>query len=114
MGTTITKEQNSYAANAAAQNLSARFSDAGITVEVIAHNAGKRFEFGKNWKKFLTSLNEERIKQAEVSLKTMLDVESLEGKSFLDIGSGSGLFSLAAKNLGAKVFSFDFDELSVW
>ena len=77
-------------------------------------STGKRFEFGKNWKKFLTSLNEERIKQAEVSLKTMLDVESLEGKSFLDIGSGSGLFSLAAKNLGAKVFSFDFDELSVW
>ena len=45
MGTTITKEQNSSAANAAAQNLSARFSDAGITVEIIAHNAGKRFEF---------------------------------------------------------------------
>ena len=77
-------------------------------------STGKRFEFGKNWKKFLTSLNEERIKQAEVSLKTMLNVESLVGKSFLDIGSGSGLFSLAAKNLGAKVFSFDFDELSVW
>ncbi len=34
--------------------------------------------------------------------------------SFLDIGSGSGLFSLAARNLGAKVFSFDYDRSSVW
>lgn len=31
----------------------------------------------------------------------------------MDIGSGSGLFSLAARNLGAKVFSFDYDEDSV-
>ncbi len=75
---------------------------------------GQRFKFGENWKKFLTRLNDERIKQAETSLKTMLEVESLEGKSFLDVGSGSGLFSLAARNLGAKVFSFDFDESSVW
>ena len=69
----------------------------------------KRFEFGKNWKSFLTILNDERVKQAEISLKTMLDVENLKGKTFLDIGSGSGLSSLAARNLGAKVFSFDFD-----
>ena len=75
---------------------------------------GQRFEFGKNWKSFLTKLNDERIKQAEISLKSMFEVESLEGKSFLDVGSGSGLFSLAARNLGAKVVSFDFDEASVW
>ena len=74
----------------------------------------KRFRFGENWKKFLSTINDERIKQAEISLKTMLDADSLEGKSFLDIGSGSGLFSLAARNLGAKVVSFDFDESSVW
>ena len=44
----------------------------------------------------------------------MLGVESLAGKTFLDVGSGSGLFSLAARNLGAKVLSFDFDQSSVW
>ena len=47
---------------------------------------GKRFEFGKNWKRFLKYLNEERITKAEESLKTMLSVKNLEGKSFLDIG----------------------------
>ena len=41
MGTTITKEQNSSAAKAAAENLSARFGDAGVTSEVVAHSAGK-------------------------------------------------------------------------
>ena len=75
---------------------------------------GQRFKFGENWKKFLATINDERIKQAENSLKSMLGVENLEGKSFLDVGSGSGLFSLAARNLGAKVFSFDFDESAVW
>ena len=68
-----------------------------------------RFEFGKNWAAFLAHLSEERILQAEKSLRDMLETENLNGKTFLDIGSGSGLFSLAAKRLGAKVFSFDFD-----
>ncbi len=74
----------------------------------------ERYEFGKNWKNFLTTICEERIRQAECSLKEMLEVDTLEGKSFLDIGSGSGLFSLAARNLGADVVSFDYDESSVW
>ncbi|MGX9080040.1 class I SAM-dependent methyltransferase, partial [Klebsiella pneumoniae] len=43
----------------------------------------------------------------------MLGVESLTGKTFLDVGSGSGLFSLAARLLGATVTSFDFDPKSV-
>lgn len=74
---------------------------------------GERFEFGKNWARFLALLTDERIARAEESLKAMLECEDLAGKSFLDIGSGSGLFSLAARRLGARVHSLDYDPHSV-
>src|SRR5262249_34522064 len=73
-----------------------------------------RFPFGKNWQRFLRYLDEDRIAGAEHSLRGMLGLDSLAGKSFVDIGSGSGLSSLAAIRLGAKtVHSFDFDPQSV-
>src|SRR5436190_6821493 len=74
---------------------------------------GKRFEFGKNWAKFLADLDDSRIAEAVSSLQNMLGVSDLNGRTFLDVGSGSGLFSLAARKLGATVFSFDFDPHSV-
>lgn len=80
------------------------------TIEI---KSGERFEFGSNWAKFLDTLDERRIRMAEQSMRDMLGVQDLKGKTFLDIGSGSGLLSLVARRLGAKVVSFDFDPQSV-
>ena len=78
------------------------------------YNPDLRFEFGENWDRFLSVLDESSIFEAEESLKDVLKVSSLKGKSFLDAGSGSGLFSLAAYRLGAdRVYSFDYDSQSV-
>jgi SAM-dependent methyltransferase len=72
-----------------------------------------RFAFGENWARFLAVLNDERIARARASLQTLVGRERLDGRSFLDIGSGSGLFSLVARQLGARVRSFDYDPRSV-
>ena len=81
------------------------------TNESSAYDTGSpRFAFGRNWKRFVPEITDVRIALAQGSLKAMLQVDDLRGKSFLDIGSGSGLFSLAAKTLNAgRVFSFDYD-----
>jgi 2-polyprenyl-3-methyl-5-hydroxy-6-metoxy-1,4-benzoquinol methylase len=82
------------------------------TAEAEATEA--RFEFGENWSRFAERIEPERIEAARVSLIEMVGEERLRGASFLDVGSGSGLFSLAAATLGAsQVQSFDFDEASV-
>jgi 2-polyprenyl-3-methyl-5-hydroxy-6-metoxy-1,4-benzoquinol methylase len=92
---------------------------AGAPVVTIEQGSGSspselRFEFGKNWRQFLRSLDEEKIVEAEKSLRAMLEIDNLIGRSFLDIGCGSGIFSLAAMRLGAsRVHSFDYDPQSV-
>jgi len=73
----------------------------------------RRFRFGDNWLDFARTLSADQLTEAERSLRRLLQRDTLAGQSFLDIGSGSGLFSLTARKLGARVHSFDFDKDSV-
>jgi len=83
--------------------------DPALSVDADAH----RFAFGDNWLSYLSTLDGDRIEQAERSIRELLRVDTLAGKRFADIGCGSGLFSLAARRLGATVYSLDFDPQSV-
>ena len=73
-----------------------------------------RFAFGKNWKRYLKRVGQVEIEGAKRSLTVATEGVNLLHASFLDIGSGSGLFSRAAHELGfARVLSFDYDIDSV-
>jgi 2-polyprenyl-6-hydroxyphenyl methylase/3-demethylubiquinone-9 3-methyltransferase len=73
-----------------------------------------RFGFGENWSRFAAELPPARIETAKASLVEMLERDDLEGATFLDVGSGSGLFSLSAALIGAQcVHSLDYDPDSV-
>jgi asparagine synthase (glutamine-hydrolysing) len=72
-----------------------------------------RFRFGENWQDFVVLVDDERITAAEKDLQAMLGRKNFNGLRFLDAGSGSGLASLAARRLGARVVSFDLDPDSV-
>jgi SAM-dependent methyltransferase len=74
-----------------------------------------RYEFGQNWQNFVaTALDADRITIARNSLRDLLGTDSLAGRRVLDIGCGSGLFSLGAAQLGAdSLLGFDYDPNSV-
>ena len=74
-----------------------------------------RFEFGKNWSRFVKSrFSQERCDVAKKRILDFVRRTSMEEVDFLDIGCGSGLHSLAAWQAGArKVHSFDYDANSV-
>ena len=74
-----------------------------------------RFEFGANWQSYLDHyLSPERIAQARQHLLSFIGREDLRGLRILDIGSGSGIHSMAAFQAGAaEVVSFDYDADSV-
>ena len=71
-----------------------------------------RFQFRKNWQNFSREITMVTIESAENSLEKLFGKNGIKGKVFLDVGSG-GLFSLAAKRMGARVISFDYDP-SLW
>lgn len=72
-----------------------------------------RFAFGRNWKSFLTTLDQHRIDEARRRLCESLGRDDLRGIRVLDVGSGSGLSSLVMHQLGADVVAFDYDADSV-
>lgn len=74
-----------------------------------------RFNFGKNWNNYILDLDDKKINSAIESLKKACKyIDNIEESSFLDIGSGSGLFSLASLKMGFEsILSFDYDKNSV-
>src|SRR5437870_2282594 len=74
-----------------------------------------RFEFGRNWVGFVRrNLSDERIDIAQKHLLAFIGRDDLNGLDFLDIGSGSGINSVAAYKAGAgRICSFDYDPNSV-
>ena len=72
----------------------------------------KIFDFGKNWINFSKNIDEERIELAINSFTSLIDID-FKKKSFFDVGCGSGLSSLVALRLGAKVFAIDSDAYSI-
>ena len=74
-----------------------------------------QFSFGKNWTSFLKNYySQERLEEAKKSIQKFLGLTSLENYTVMDIGCGSGLFSLATYTMGAReIFSFDIDPFSV-
>ncbi len=74
----------------------------------------KKFEFGQNWRQFLSTVTPQRVQIAKDSILSFFNLPNLEGKTFIDVGCGSGLFSRCAYELGAsRVVSLDIDDDSV-
>jgi len=72
------------------------------------------FEFGRNWSEFAELIDDARAAQARAGLERLAGRDALRGKTFLDIGCGSGIHSLAALELGAaRVLAVDLDPKSV-
>src|SRR5689334_16942781 len=80
-----------------------------------AKRSGERigFSFGENWQRYLDEVDEAQLRQAEESLQESFAWAQLAGETFVDLGCGSGVFSLAARHLGAQVTSVDVDPASV-
>src|SRR5262249_56156607 len=70
---------------------------------------------GKNWAELSgKNLKDGIVEESRAHLARFLRVSTLETLTFLDIGCGSGLHSLAAHRMGAaRIISFDYDGESV-
>ncbi|MCC7043180.1 MAG: class I SAM-dependent methyltransferase [Acidobacteria bacterium] len=76
--------------------------------------AETHFAFGRNWASYSSLIGEAEVDDAAAALSRLLGHADLTGRTFLDIGCGSGLHSLAALRLGAsRVLAVDIDADSV-
>ena len=77
-------------------------------------SVGSHFAFGKNWDSYSALIDRPRIDEAKKALLRLIPQQDFRGRSFLDIGCGSGLHTLAAAELGvARVLALDLDPDSV-
>lgn len=84
------------------------------TPDVNLLELGSHFSFGENWRRYAQKIDETRIEEAEKSLLRLVGFDAIQGRTFLDIGSGSGLFSLAALRLGCtRLLAVDLDPACV-
>lgn len=85
-----------------------------MTVMIDETELEQHFEFGKNWQSFLEGISEERLNAAVADISNFLGPGVLKDRSFVDVGCGSGLSSLAAYKLGAaRIFSCDIDPINI-
>lgn len=71
------------------------------------------FDFGENWARFAQGITEQHIARARDGVAKLLGSD-LADHSFLEIGCGSGIHTLAALQLGAaSVMAFDIDARAV-
>ena len=70
-----------------------------------------RYSFGKNWINFVNKIQKENFFNSKKSLRSIIDKR--KKISFIDVGCGSGLFSLAANEYYKKVVSIDVDPDSI-
>lgn len=80
----------------------------------VLKDASSHFAFGKNWASYAALIGDPQIEAAKAALMKLIPVEAFNGKSFLDIGCGSGLHALAAEKLGvSRIVGVDIDPDSV-
>lgn len=73
------------------------------------------FDFGSNWRAFSEArMTPQSLELARESLASLVGAERIRNARFLDVGCGSGLFSLAAAVLDAReVLGFDLSAEAV-
>lgn len=97
------------------QSVTSTASTIAASASSVAAQKDLYFSFGKNWTDYVNNyLDESKLDAAKESFSRYLDPSQYAGKTLIDVGCGSGIFSLNAVRMGcAKVISFDVDQSSV-